>query len=284
MSSSISGQIARDSMRHSIPDALWSKNQEFVARLQDMISRHPISVHPAISALNQATFEKAATCRIHLEYRHAIVQEFTDALLMAQYQCRQLEPRLQAGQKMAARFLLTFNILDEFGFQFNTSTSEPDGYCGTPYGAHYPLYERVLNELDISLIERSEYVPSPIAHRLLQYLRSSYESLSAVTSLLAVAERVVVLFSAPMRQNAKASGVTTTSGYYLCHGESSDPQSEADDDVHESDLWQVLTQSLLPQEYEYIESLCREYCDLWVEFWDLQMHNLIPNYALEVRE
>lgn len=274
MSSSISGQIARETMRHSIPDALWSRNQEFVARVQDMISAHPVSVHPAISALNHATFSKAATSRIHLEYRHAIVQEFTDALLMAQYQCRQLEPRLQAGQKMAARFLLTFNILDEFGFRFDADTSEPNGYCGTPYRAHYPLYENVLSELGISPIERSEYVPSPIAHQLLQHLRSSYESLSAVTSLLAVAERVVVLFSAPMRRNAKASGVTTTSGYYLCHGESSDAQSEADDDVHESDLWQVLMQSLLPEEYKHIEFLCREYCDLWVKFWDLQMQNL----------
>lgn len=274
MSSSISRQIARELMRHSIPDALWSKNQEFIFRVQNMILCHPISMHPAISLLNQATFEKAATCRIHLEYRHAIVQEFTDALLMAQYQCRQLEPRLQAGQKMAARFLLTFNVLDEFGFRFNASTREPDGYCGTPYQAHYPLYELVLDELGMSSIERSEYVPSPIAHQLLQHLRSSYENLSAVTSLLAVAERVVVLFSAPMRQNAKASGVRTTTGYYLCHGESSDTQADADDDVHESDLWHVLTQSLLPQEYEPIESMCREYCDLWVEFWDLQMQNL----------
>jgi len=72
---------------------------------------------PAIAALNGGGLGLCTMRRIHLEYRHAIVQIFTDALLAAQFQSRQLEPRLTAGATMAPRFLLTLNDLDEFGFR-----------------------------------------------------------------------------------------------------------------------------------------------------------------------
>ena len=78
--------------------------------------KHPVSHHPAIETLNNGEINKENLKRIHLEYRHAIVQTFTDALLMAQYQTKQLEPRLHAGAKMFPRCLLSLNIFDEFGF------------------------------------------------------------------------------------------------------------------------------------------------------------------------
>ncbi len=44
----------------------------------------------------------------HLEYRHAIVQIFTDALLMAQFQTKQLEPKLHSGAKMFSTCFIKF--------------------------------------------------------------------------------------------------------------------------------------------------------------------------------
>ena len=44
---------------------------------------------------------------------------------MAQYQTKQLEPRLHAGAKMFPRFLLSLNIFDEFGFR---PGADRDGY------------------------------------------------------------------------------------------------------------------------------------------------------------
>lgn len=106
--------------------------------------KHPVSHHPAIETLNNGEINKENLKRIHLEYRHAIVQTFTDALLMAQYQTKQLEPRLHAGAKMFPRCLLSLNIFDEFGFRPGT---DKDGYYqGNPEYAHYPLFEDVLDD------------------------------------------------------------------------------------------------------------------------------------------
>lgn len=265
-------QLAIAAIQASVPATVWSENASFVAQLRHRLSQHPIAAHAAIARLCQSRFNREQLQQIHLEYRHAIVQSFTDALLMAQYQTRQLEPRLRPGSKMYARFLLTLNDLDEFGFQPGVDAS--GYYRGNPHQAHYPLFEQVLTELGISLEDRLAYQPSAIAHRVRQFLEASFGDLSAVASLLAVAEEEVVLFSAPLRENSRAVGLSVQSGYYLCHGTRDDAQANADDDTHEDDLWCVLMQALTPDQHDSITQLCEQYCDLWVEFWDAQMHLL----------
>ena len=266
-------KAARDEIKRSVPSNVWLQNDEYIEQLYQQIRQHPISNHPAIAALNSSTFGEKALKEIHLEYRHAIVQIFTDALLMAQYQCRQLEPRLVSGQKMFSRFLLTFNVLDEFGF---TPDGSPDGsYTGDPNNAHYPLYEKVLSDLGISHEMRENHLPSQVSNQLRECLELSYNDLSDVVALLMVAEEVVVLFSAPLRENVKALGTDIGSGYYYCHGTSSDTQAQADDDTHALDLKYVLAQSLRHEEYERVSKLCVKYCDLWVAFWDLQLNHLL---------
>lgn len=261
-------QSARELLELTVPSEKWEQNKQFVSRLRDRIERHPIVQHPAIQSLEKSYFDLDTIRQIHLEYRFAIVQVFTDALLMAQFQTKQLEPELESGVKMYARFLLTLNTLDEFGFKPGADSS--GYYRGNALGAHYPLYERVLDELGISQAERTSHQPSVQASRLRDFLEHSYKDLSEVVSLLAAGEKVVVLFSAPLRENAKTAGVNTAKGYYMNHGSSDDEQSEGDDDTHEDDLWYILMQSLSPDKYEKIEQLCDEYCDLWVDFWDVQ--------------
>jgi hypothetical protein len=104
-------------MRDSLNAATWNTNAEFIIELRSAIRQHPVATHPAIAALDGGTLSLAAMRHIHLEYRHAIVQIFTDALLMAQHMSHRLEPRLPPGSKMPARFSLTLNALDEFGFR-----------------------------------------------------------------------------------------------------------------------------------------------------------------------
>jgi len=262
-------QIARIAIQTSMPDDLWLQNQQFITHLKHGLQQHPVSSHPAIQALNQARFNRAQLKHIHLEYRHAIVEIFTDALLAAQFQSRQLESRLAPGSKMQARFLLTLNTLDEFGFRPGVDAC--GYYRGNPLYAHYPLFERLLDDLGVNHAERCAYTPSAIAQEVRAYLEASFDAFPQVTGLLAVAEEEVVLFSAPLRENAKALGVAVTSGYYLCHGTSDDDQAEANDDAHEDDLWYVLMQALVPEQYSAITDLCEQYCDLWAKFWDAQM-------------
>lgn len=263
-------QSAKELLRNSVPSEEWLRNEDFITSLREGIRCHPISSHSAMNALKKSAFGLQALQQIHLDYRHAIVQVFTDALLMAQFQSRQLEPRLQPGAKMYTRFLLALNVLDEFGFK--PGTSQFRYYRGNPSGAHYPLYEKVLDELCIGMNERSTYIPSLEADRLRRCLESSFGSFALVTSLLAVSERIVLLFSMPLRENARAVGVKVNSGYYLNHGSSTDPQSEADDDTHENDLWYALAQAIAPEQYGEIAELCEHYCNLWNSFWNVQMH------------
>ncbi|WP_202740232.1 hypothetical protein [Acinetobacter sp. 'aerobic (ED)'] len=263
---------AIEGMKKSIPSEAWEKNIAFLDQLRKDISKHPVSKHPAIQILNDGVIDKVSLEKIHLEYRHAIVQVFTDALLMAQFQTKQLEPRLKSGSKMYPRFLLTLNILDEFGFR--PGLDEDGYYSGNPEYAHYPLFEDVLNDFEISQQERNFYQPSAISEKVRSYLENSFNDYKAVTALLAVAEEEVILFSPALRQATHAIGCDVNSGYYYVHGVSHDATAEAADDDHEDDLWFVLAQACTEDDYEFITKICFEYCDLWQQFWDKQIADL----------
>ena len=268
-------QQAKETIRASIPPDLWLANSDFVAQLSHKVKNHQVAIHPAIDILNRGTFNQEQMVAIHLDYRHAIVQIFTDALLMAQYQTCQLEPRLTPGSKMYARFLITLNDLDEFGFR--PGLDKYGYYLGNPSQAHYPLFEKVLDQLGVSQHQRKRYLPTKVARQTRQFLENAYGDLCSVVSLLAVAEEEVVLFSAPLRENTRAVGIDVSSGYYACHGSNEDLLADARDDDHANDLWYVLTQALTPQRYDEIEKLVQEYCDLWVKFWDAQTSLLQAN-------
>ncbi|MCU4552463.1 iron-containing redox enzyme family protein [Acinetobacter nosocomialis] len=259
-------------MKQSISTELWDKNLNFLTQLRAKIAQHPVSHHPAIETLNNGEINKENLKRIHLEYRHAIVQTFTDALLMAQYQTKQLEPRLHAGAKMFPRFLLSLNIFDEFGFR---PGADRDGYYqGNPEYAHYPLFEDVLNDFGVTEEERRSYKPTSIAHQVREFLENSYNDYKAVSALLAVAEEEVILYSPPLRRATSAVGIEVEGGgYYHVHGVSEDKTAEAADDDHEEDLWFILMQACTEEDYIRLENLCLEYCDLWKKFWDVQMEN-----------
>lgn len=265
-------QKAVAAMRASIPDELWQRNAEFVELLRRLIANHPVVRHPAIEVLRSGTLQAGAMRMIHLEYRHAIVQIFTDALLAAQLQCRQLEPRLHPGAKLAPRFLLTLNDLDEFGFRPGCDT---DGYYrGNPAYAHYPLFERVLDDYGITQQARQAYVPSQASQAVREFLEQSFGNYLDVTVLLAAAEEEVILFSPPLREATRALGLDVSDGYYFVHGISADETAEAADDDHENDLWLILTQALTPDQYSRVQALCLRYCNLWSQFWTVQLQKV----------
>ncbi|MFH4180620.1 hypothetical protein WDA55_21450, partial [Acinetobacter baumannii] len=73
-------QKALQGMRNSIPAEQWEENLLFLQQLRNKIAALPVCKHPAIELLNNGKIDKASLTKIHLEYRHAIVQIFTDAL------------------------------------------------------------------------------------------------------------------------------------------------------------------------------------------------------------
>lgn len=265
-------------MQASVDAATWEKNLKFIEHIKAKIAEHKVAHHPAIGILNSGKLGKEAMKLIHLEYRHAIVQIFTDALLMAQFQTKQLEPRLAPGSKMYPRVLLSLNILDEFGFR--PGFDKDNYYKGNPAYAHYPLYEDMVDEFNVTIEERTTFQPSAISDQVRTALEESYVDYKLVAALLAVAEEEVIIYSPPLRQATKALGIDVSSGYYFVHGVSSDAEAEAADDDHEEDLWLILAQACTEQDYDYITDACVKYCDLWSQFWDKQLE-LVKQFEVE---
>jgi hypothetical protein len=259
---------ALDAMKNSVSCEQWERNSEFTTRLRQKIKSHPISSHPVLELLYKGRFSRDSIKTIHLDYRHSIVQIFTDALLMAQVQTKQLEPRLPSGSKMFPRFLLTLNILDEFGFE---AGHDVDGYYrGNPKLAHYPLFEGVLNDLGVTEGDRKNYSPSSEANALNNHLCNSFSDYASIVALLAAAEEQVIIFSPALRAATAAIGVNVDSGYYFVHGTGEHENTNANDDDHEDDLWAALNQACTNEMYTSLEATVMTYLDMWCDFWTRQ--------------
>jgi len=248
----------------------WNRNQNFINGLREKINKHPIKDNAARTALLNKQFSFENMKQIHLEYRHAIVQIFTDALTIAQFNTVQLEERgiVPPGGKLAPRFLITLNNLDEFGFR--PGLDRLGYYKGNPEYAHYPLFEALLNGFKISAAERMNYKPSYLSRCVRQYLIDSFSKLENVVTLIAVGEVQVILFSNPLRVNSAAVGVDTSTGYYQVHGTEEHGAPDANDDDHEDDCWAVLALALDENDYGRIERLALGYLDIWDDFWNQQ--------------
>lgn len=259
-------------MKQSVPESTWERNKSFTDALRLNLKQHPINTHPAIQSLNTDTISLDVLQSIHLDYRHAIVQIFTDALTMAMTQTRQLEPRLAPGSKLAPRFLLTLNALDEFGFI--PRLDEDNYYSGNPRYAHYPLFEEVLTNLGIDSNMLSSFKPSEQAKTTLAWLEDCFDDYTSIVALLAVAELQVIIFSPPLRKAVENLGHDVNSGYYFVHGTSEDEDTAAADDDHEEDLWNALHQGCTEADHQRLETLANTYMDLWNAFWDTQLSRI----------
>lgn len=241
-----------------------ARNLRFVNNLKEIVYQHPLNEHSMLQTLYSGSISLVDIQKIHLEYRASIVKIFTDALAMAVFNAKDLEPRLAPGSKMAARYLLTLNCLDEYGFKGAVNGV----YIGSPAYAHYPLYEGVLEQLGLSREYIDEYDLAKSSIELKEFLETSYDSYSINLALIAVAEVQVILFSPALRSSMSMNGIDVSNGYYQVHGTSSDIDCDAADDEHENDLWLALIQSITPAEFDYVERSIKKYLDLWCAFWD----------------
>lgn len=60
------------------------------------------------------------------------------------------------------------------------------------------------------------------------------------------------------------------------HGVTQDIMTQAADDLHEDDLWILLTQALNFYNGAELEQTAIKYCDLWQAFWD-KMQEIIES-------
>lgn len=257
-------KVIINKMRMSIDNKQWSENLTFVELLRDTIKKHPISTHPIINLLNSGKVSKESLVKINLEYRFAIAQFFTDALVMAQYQARHLDQRFEPGVKKYPRFLLGLKSFDELLFNDSRLSDLGDPDC-----SHYPFFEKVLDELGVGSITKKVYIPSKPAKKVRNYLEDNFYDYTSTLALLAVVEITAMLFKGPLYSalNSLASHVVDegNAGIY--------PAAEAMDENQENDLWLVLAHACTKEEYISVYELCLKYCELWENFWDMQFEN-----------
>lgn len=257
-------ELAINSLRNSIPSNIWKDNEDKITDLKLRILKHPLFQHDIISLLKNKSFNLIQIQKIHLEYEHSIVEIFTDALLMAQFQAKQLDSYLYPTMKMLPRFLIAFNINDEFGL-----VSEHNNYENTPLNSHFCLFNKVLADLGISTNkQRQEYIYSSEAINLKVFLENTYRNYIKVIVALAIAEQQVITFSPPLKQAVKDLGIDVECGYYDVHGTTADQTTAAADDLHEEDLWLLLNHALHVFSFHDVESIAFQYCDLWNSFWN----------------
>lgn len=255
-------------IKQSVPTDIWEVNTSKVTAIRNKLASHPLFSHPMIDILSNQTLPLSTVQNIHLEYQHSIVEIFTDALLMTQFQAKQLDEKIFASVKMYARFLITFNILDEFGFSFQPNQQV------TPTNAHFCLFKEVLKDLELTELDVASYPYSPEAKALRSFLEKSYDNYAKLALLLAVGEQQVITFSPPLKKSFENLGLPTNRGYYHVHGVTQDTSIQAADDLHEDDLWVLLIQAFNFYDETELEQAAMTYCDLWQAFWE-KMQRLV---------
>ena len=257
-------QNACNEMIASVGQQKWDENMQFLQGLISNVKNHKINQHPIVDSMQACDFSLQEMQTIHMEYR-AIVHIFTDALLMAQYQSRKIENVMKPGSKAYARFLLTLNTLDEFGFYYKIG--EPCNFQGTPQRSHLILFENLMTDLSITDEDRQVFVPSPVTQKLKEYFLAAYDDYPLLLTLLAVAEEIVMIFSPVMRINTGALGIPVEKGYYQVHGVSDDEENDACDDFHQNDLWLILAQGAGGYDQDQLLANTDNFISLWEAFW-----------------
>lgn len=257
-------QNAMQEMIASVGQDKWDENMHFLQNLISMVKNHKINKHPIVDSMKDCQFSLQEMQTMHMEYR-AIVHIFTDALLMAQYQSKKVENVMKAGSKAYARFLLTLNTLDEFGFYYKIG--EPCYFQGTPQRSHLILFEELMSDMSITDNDRESFVPSAVTQKLKEYFLAAYDDYPLLLTLLAVAEEIVMIFSPVMRLNTGALGIPVEEGYYKVHGVSEDEANDACDDFHQNDLWLILAQGAGGYDQQKLLANTKRFINLWEGFW-----------------
>lgn len=257
----------RQIIQQTLPPKLWEQNGRFCDRLHALINSHRVTHHPLIQAMKSASVDAGGQRTIHLEFRYAFSQIFTDALLMAMFRTVELEPRLGSAAKVAGRFLIQLNVLDELGFVPNGSTSAD--YAGHPYRAHLLEFDSTLHQLGFSQYEIDSYVPSEAAAASRRTFEDAYGDLTLLVTTLAAAEEVFVHYTVAWANNVhERTSVDTEHGYHSIH---TDHDGEFLDDDHSEDMWFVLRQSLVPERYHEVLAHLQTVLDTWSRLLDSMM-------------
>ncbi len=262
-------EVGREAIQKSVPAELWQKNVAFTDELKQIIQKHRMYRHPLTGLLETEDLNKEISKVLHFEFAHAYAQIFTDSLIYAMAQTSELEKRLGPGGKVAARFLLQLNLLDELGYGPNEKVT--GDYWGNPALAHYVEFAKTLQQLGAKPGEIFEYKPSPAAKAARKTFTDYYTDYALLTCVLAVAETVFSLFAGPWAKSvARSTDINVNEGYHAIHVE--DEHGDFIDDEHSEDSWYIFRQAVTPERYDEVRKKVGQWLDIWNDFGDSIMH------------
>jgi len=263
---------ARAIMRDSLPAEQWARNEAFTERLKATITGHRLYTHPILAAWERNEFTLESLRFVHLEVRAGFLELFMESLLRLMQTTTQLERDLGPKAKVAARFLIQLNVLDELGFV--PGGSEAEGFQGSPDQAHYWQLMEALVALGAPPETWWDSPMSPEAQASHAILAENQDDHLRLASVLATIETVFMPFYDPWARNTVhvCGDVAARSAYHTIHVENDDGHFV--DDEHSEDSWYVVRQALTDERRDEVETLIGEALDTWAALMDLFMrHN-----------
>lgn len=258
---------ARELIKASIEPALWEQNEAFSRKLvAETILAHRLHRHPILDAWNRSEFNLAAIRLVHMEVRAAFLETFSESLLRLMQTSSQLEATLGFKAKLAARFLVQLNVLDEIGFALGTSS---DGHnVGHPKFAHYWLLADAMQALGLTEAQWRTHTPSPEARATRATLDGNQNDHLRLAVLLACIETVFMPYYNPWAKNSikVCPALSAPNGYHSVHIE--DDEGHSVDDDHSEDSWYVVRQALAPSRYEEIREFTASLLETWAQLFD----------------
>lgn len=263
-------KYCRQLVRESVDSATWSRNEAFTHRLADTIRGHRLHTHPIVDAWRRKQFTAESMQLVHLEVRSAYAVVFTDALLRLMQTTSQLEPKLGYKAKLAARFLILLNVVDELGGKPNPGGTET--LYGHPGYSHYWQLAETLDALGAGEDVWHSYVPTPEARATRETLEKNFDDHLRLSVILAAIETVYVPYYNPWAANtvhicSPDTSTDVAEGYHSVHVD--DEEGKSLDEDHSEDSWHVVRQALTPDRYAEIEKFTVETLDVWARFMDM---------------
>ena len=259
-------EASRQIIRESVDPETWRNNEAFTRKLEGIIKASRLFNHPVIESWSRKEFTLASMVIVHSEVRAGFLEHFGDALIHLMQTTTSLERRLGARAKMAARFLIQLNVLEEMGYK--PTPLGKTGFSGHPGLSHYWQLVETLTALGQPEDQWAAYVPSSEARAVTASLRGNFDDHLRLAVVLAGIETAFIPYYGPWADNTIAVSPTDIAdGYHSIHVE--DETGAVVDDVHSEDSWYIVRQAVTPDRYAEIEAFLRDVLEVWARFIDM---------------
>ncbi len=259
-------EVSRQIIRESVDPETWRKNEAFTRKLEGIIKTSRLFNHRVLESWSRKEFTLASMMIVHAEVRAGFLEDFGDALIHLMTTTTSIERRLGARAKMAARFLIQLNVLEELGYK--PTPLGKTGFSGHPGFSHYWQLGETLAALGHPEEMWATYVPSPEALAVKQSLRGNFDDHLRLAVVLAGIETAFIPYYDPWAVNTIAVSPTDIAGgYHSIHVE--DNTGAVVDEDHSEDSWYIVRQAVTPDRYAEIEAFLRDVLEVWARFVDM---------------